>query len=375
MNKPQNNSLNTFIIKFSSPCNLNCTYCYEYNTGDDSWKSKPKFLTEENAIQLNLRLKEYLNDTNHEYLNIIGHGGEPLLMGADKLDLIFGKIVSGIEMKLKIGIQTNGVLVNQKIISVLKKYNVRCGVSLDGNKEHNRHRVNHAGKESYDEALLGYKELSKENLVSGVLCVTDFNNDPIAVVDSLCNLEPLPLQIDFLHPFVNHDNPKGLSKLGFEYKNWVIKAFDHYMNTSRYHQIRVRLFESALFSSLSGKSNSDWFGGPMGKYLVIETDGNYDILDHLKSIGSFGKHFSNLSMNLHQDTLINAYNKIWEVLDLIKMKQVPDLCLDCTHVKSCSGGYYPTRYSSRNNSLNNPSAYCSGLFDFFDHLKYKYANK
>ena len=36
---------NTLIVKFASPCNLNCTYCYEYNTGDDSWKKKPKFIS------------------------------------------------------------------------------------------------------------------------------------------------------------------------------------------------------------------------------------------------------------------------------------------------------------------------------------------
>jgi uncharacterized protein len=375
MLKPNSNSLNTFIVKFASPCNLNCSYCYEYNTGDDSWKSKPKYFSLENAITLNKRLKEYLKFTDHNYLNIIGHGGEPLLMGPEKLDILFENLISGIEDKIKLGIQTNAVLVNEKIITVLKKYNVRCGVSLDGNKEHNKHRVNHAGKSTYDEVLAGYTLLSNNNLVSGILCVTDFNNDPIEVVDSLCMLNPQPTQIDFLHPFVNHDHPKGITKLGLEYQNWVIKAFDYYMDNAKYHHIKIRLFESALFSTLSGKSNSDWFGGPFGKYLVIETDGNYDILDHLKSIGSYGKNFSNLNMNLNTNTLISAYNKIWEVLDLINMKQIPDLCSVCTHVKACSGGYYPTRYSSVNNSLNNPSVYCNGLFAFFNHLKFKYASK
>lgn len=375
MLKPQHNNLNTFIVKFASPCNLNCTYCYEYNTGDDSWKSKPKYFSLENAILLNKRLKEYLVKTEHNYINIIGHGGEPLLMGAEKLNILFENLVSGIQDKIKLGIQTNGVLVNEAIINVLKKYNVRCGVSLDGNKEHNKHRVNHAGKNTYDDVLTGYTLLAKNNLVSGILCVTDFTNDPIDVVDSLCFLDPQPIQIDFLHPFVNHDNPKGINQLGIEYKNWVIKAFDYYMNTKKYHHIKIRLFESALFSTLSGKSNSDWFGGPLGKYLVVETDGNYDILDHLKSIGSYGKKLSNLNMNLNNNTLFSAYEKIWDVLDSINMKQIPDLCKDCTHVKACSGGYYPTRYSSVNNSLNNPSAYCKGLFAFFDHLKLNYANK
>ena len=98
-------------------------------------------------------------------------------------------------------------------------------------------------------------------------------------------------------------------------------------------------------------------------------------MHHLKSIGSYGKKLSNLNMNLNNNTLFSAYEKIWDVLDSINMKQIPDLCKDCTHVKACSGGYYPTRYSSVNNSLNNPSAYCKGLFAFFDHLKLNYANK
>ena len=34
--------INEFIVKVSSRCNLNCTYCYEYNLGDDSWKSMDK---------------------------------------------------------------------------------------------------------------------------------------------------------------------------------------------------------------------------------------------------------------------------------------------------------------------------------------------
>jgi uncharacterized protein len=375
MSIPQINNLNTLIIKFASPCNLNCTYCYEYNTGDDSWKRKPKYFSPEQAELLNARIKEYLKETPHQFINIVGHGGEPLLLGAHKLDVLFNKLVDGIQDKLRLSIQTNAVLVDDQIIAVLKKYNVRCGVSLDGNKNHNRFRVNHAGKNSFDDALEGYKLLAAENLVSGILCVTDFAQDPIEVVDSLCTLDPKPLQIDFLHPFVNHDHPKGFNQLGIEYKNWVIKAFDYYMNKRSYHQIRIRLFESALFSLFSGKSNSDWFGGPLGTYLVIETDGNYDILDHLKSIGSFGKNISDLEMNLSQNSFSQANHKLWQVLQKIDLKQTPDKCSGCKHVNTCSGGYYPTRFSSVNNSLDNPSVYCGGLFEFFNHLKSKYGNQ
>ena len=29
------------VLKIVQPCNLNCTYCYVYNRGNDSWKSRP----------------------------------------------------------------------------------------------------------------------------------------------------------------------------------------------------------------------------------------------------------------------------------------------------------------------------------------------
>ena len=33
--------INEFVIKVASRCNLDCDYCYEYNTGDNTWKSMP----------------------------------------------------------------------------------------------------------------------------------------------------------------------------------------------------------------------------------------------------------------------------------------------------------------------------------------------
>ena len=42
MLEQNNHIIDTVILKVVAPCNLNCSYCYEYNMGDDSWKFKPK---------------------------------------------------------------------------------------------------------------------------------------------------------------------------------------------------------------------------------------------------------------------------------------------------------------------------------------------
>ena len=366
------NYISTLIIKFASPCNLNCTYCYEYNTGDDSWKKKPKYFSNENAKYLNERIKEYLKVAPISKMNLIAHGGEPLLLGADKLNEIFSILKEGIEDNLNFGLQTNAVLVNQDIIEILKIHNVKCGVSIDGNYNHNKFRVFHNGKPSYEDTINGYHLLNENSLVAGILCVVDFETNPKEVLDSLCSLNPK--QLDLLQPFNNHDHILGAEKLGKLFYNWFVKAFDYYMNKPEWHNIQVRIFESALFSILSKKSNSDWFGGPHGNYLVIETDGNYDVLDHLKSIGSFGKTFSNLTMNLASSSLLEANNKIKEIYTKYNIKSPPDSCLNCEFKDQCGGGYYPTRFSSINNSLNNSSVYCTGLFSFFNHLNSKVKN-
>jgi uncharacterized protein len=371
------NYISTLIIKFASPCNLNCTYCYEYNTGDDSWKRKPKFFSNEYAKYLNERIKEYLELVPIQKMNLICHGGEPLLLGAEKLNDIFSIIKDGIEDKINFGMQTNAVLVNENIIEVLKKHNVKCGVSIDGNFHHNKFRVFHNGKSTYEDTIKGYNLLNKNNLVAGILCVVDFETNPEEVLDSLCSLDPR--QLDLLQPFFNHDHPLGTEKLGELFYNWFAKAFEYYMNKPEWHNIQVRIFEAALFSILSKKSNSDWFGGPHGNYLVIETDGNYDILDHLKSIGSFGKQISNLTMNLSNSSLLEANNKIHTIYNKYNIKSPPDSCVNCEIKNQCGGGYYPTRFSSKNNSLNNKSVYCEGLFPFFNKInskinKYGYQN-
>lgn len=361
------NYFNTLVIKFASPCNLNCTYCYEYNTGDDSWKKKPKFFSYELAKVLNKRIKDYLKESSIDKINIIAHGGEPLLLGSERLDNVFSAISEGIEDRLNIGMQTNAVLVNAEIIDVLKKYNVKCGVSIDGNITHNRHRIFHNGKSSYQDTLRGYHLLETHDLLAGILCVVDFETDPIEVLDNLCGLKPK--QLDLLQPFFNHDHALGSENLGKMFYNWFGTAFDYYMKKPEWHAIQVRIFEAALFSSLSNKFNSDWFGGPHGNYLVIESDGNYDILDHLKSIGSYGKKISNLSMNLNDFTLMEANQQIHATYQKFNIKSPPDTCKTCEYEKKCGGGYYPTRYNSENGSLNNQSVYCSGLLKFFKNIK------
>ena len=50
---------NSLVVKVASRCNLNCTYCYVYNMGDESYKKQPKFMSEDVIQSLFLRIKNH----------------------------------------------------------------------------------------------------------------------------------------------------------------------------------------------------------------------------------------------------------------------------------------------------------------------------
>jgi uncharacterized protein len=70
-----------FVIKVASRCNLNCSYCYEYNMGDSSWKKMPKYMEEELFSKTLHRIKSHCDAHQFDNISISLHGGEPLLIG------------------------------------------------------------------------------------------------------------------------------------------------------------------------------------------------------------------------------------------------------------------------------------------------------
>ena len=145
------------VVKIASRCNLNCTYCYEYNQGDDSWKRASKFMSIDTAVKLGKRIQEHIDEHKLTEYNIGLHGGEPLLMSPQKIDELTTTIKNQIDpsVDLYFGMQTNGVLISKEHIKVLKKHNICISVSLDGLKETNdKYRIDLKNRSSWEESLM-----------------------------------------------------------------------------------------------------------------------------------------------------------------------------------------------------------------------------
>ena len=368
--------LDTLIVKFASPCNLACTYCYEYALGDETWRQKPKQITEKTIHALTARIVEYGETTGTKEINIVAHGGEPLLLGHDKLDKIFSMIRSeSAPVNIRFSLQTNGILLSPKISKLLARHEVTVGVSLDGGETHNKRRVDHKGRSTYDRVISGIQNLALTPgaRFGGILCVIDLQHDPNEIINQLCSLNPT--SIDLLQPFISHDFAADKRvEIANNFGDWMCRAMHAWISEPKFSKIRIRVLEDALKASITRKPTTDWFGPRNISYLVIETDGNYDLLDQLKAIGPTSSLIRYLGRNLYDCSLDEATGLARRLLAEFEGDKLPDDCEKCRWNDVCAGGHLPARYSEVK-KFNNRSVYCEGIFAIFEYAHQKMSNQ
>src|ERR1700739_3045239 len=74
-----------FILKVHSRCNLSCSYCYVYEMADQAWRHMPKRMSRGGAQTAVHAITEQAREQSLASVDIIFHGGEPLLAGAEWL--------------------------------------------------------------------------------------------------------------------------------------------------------------------------------------------------------------------------------------------------------------------------------------------------
>ncbi len=361
----------TYILKVASRCNLNCSYCFVYNKGDEKWRTQPKFMSQEVISKTCKRIIEHCIAHGQDEVHFILHGGEPLLGGIDYLKKTVETIRRELEngediIRYRISIQSNGLLFTEEIGDFLLEEEISIGISIDGPPEVNdRSRVYHNGKGSTRDLELKLDLLSAppyNKIFAGFLVVIDLDTDPIEVFDYLRAFNPWSM--DFLLPYDNWDRrPKG--KEDFDstpYADWLIKLYDYWINTNS--GIHVKSFDSYMKVILGGHSTLESIGLSPVDIVVIESNGNIEAVDSLKA--SFDG-ATDLGLNIYKNTIDDAMHHANVRMRLEGAKHLCNACQDCYVVDFCGSGYIPNRYSSKN-MYNNPSIYCKDLEKIINHI-------
>ncbi len=107
------------LVKPTHQCNMRCKYCFAEKYGYDN-----------SLLDIDY-LKKYLSllSQKFQFINLVWHGGEPLMVPLDFYDEIYD-YCSEMDTKFIYSLQTNGVLLNQENIDLLKMNGMFPGAVL-----------------------------------------------------------------------------------------------------------------------------------------------------------------------------------------------------------------------------------------------------
>lgn len=359
--------LSQIVLKVHSRCDLACDHCYVYEAADQSWRGRPMIVSDEVTTQAARRIADHAAAHALPAVQVILHGGEPLLAGPARLRRIITTLRSAMDgvCDLDLRIHTNGVLLNERFCALFAEQQVKVGISIDGDRAANdRHRRYADGRSSYDQVIRAIGLLRTRrfrDLYAGLLCTIDVANDPLLVYESLMDLRPP--RIDFLLPHATWDSPPPRpSATDTGYANWLIKIFDRWLADGC--PSRIRTFDSILSTLRGGESYTEALGLDPAGLVVIETDGSYEQVDSLKAAFD-GAPETGTDVFRHSLDTVAAHPGIQA-----RQQGAAGLCQTCQEcpvVASCGGGLYPHRYRS-GNGFANPSVYCTDLLGLISHI-------
>jgi uncharacterized protein len=355
-----------FIVKLHGRCNLACDYCYVYTMADQRWRSRPRAMSPQIVNHTVARVAEHARAHRLDEVELIIHGGEPLLAGVDAIGHLVRAMRSTVPAQVLATVQTNATLLNREFLELFRQLNIRVGVSLDGAAAANdRHRVRRDGAGTYHavrRALLALGSAEYEGLFAGLLCTVDLANDPVGTYEAL--LEFMPPIVDFLLPHGNWTSPPPGLPGASPYADWLIAVFDRWYSAPR-KETRVRFFEEVINVVLGGQSRVEGVGLSPVAMIVVETDGMIEQADVLASAydgaAATGLHVARDSFD--------AALRLPDVLTRqAGLAGLPAACHGCDQRAVCGGGLSAHRFRA-DAGFDNPSVYCSDLYRLISHVR------
>lgn len=356
------------ILKVASRCNLNCSYCFIYNKGDSTWKSRPSLMSDEIFEAALVRFRRHCQAAGQKRVSISFHGGEPCLLDPARFDAWCLKARQILQDVATVGlaIQTNGTLLNDNWAAAFRKHDVRVGVSLDGPREYNdASRVDHLGRGSYNQVRRGLDALARAGVPYGLLAVIPLGADPLAVhrhfLSLGCDL------ITYAFPHFTHDTIAPVRRLYGETPcaDFLIPIFDDWWAGGG---LDVRIGDLWNMSRLimGGRSQIETLGNEAPRYVFVESDGDMEGLDNLR-ICAEGM------ARIHLNVLTSDFAEILDTEAMHKKAifqgmELPSGCRTCPERDTCAGGYLPHRFSQAR-GFDNPSVWCADLLKLFTHLR------
>jgi len=326
--------------------------------GDDSWRNMPKRMSPATDLAVAEELAALQRSQGRPF-SVVLHGGEPLLLGASRLQGMLRRLRQALGPGCGISIQTNGVLISEPILDICADQNVTLSVSLDGPAEvHDRFRVDLRDRATHASVVKGIEALKRHpagaHLFSGVLAVVDPRSSAEDVYAYFKGFG-VP-SVDFLYRDGNHtDLPHGkTSPSSTEYGRWITTILDLYVADPE--PFRIRVLDDMMKLLLGGVGVKEGVGLTDYGILVIDTDGSVKKNDTLKSSPLGDSFDSAWKTGVHSLADIAA-SPAFQSYHLAQ-RPTSTICLECALLKVCGGGMLTHRFK-HGSGYDNPTVFCA----------------
>jgi uncharacterized protein len=353
-----------FVLKMHSRCNLSCRYCYLYTMSDQRWKHRPPAMPHHTIDVTAARIAEHVRVHDLSRIDVVLHGGEPLLAGPGTLRHAVEAVRSEVRKAtdVRFSVQTNATLLNRHHLELFDELGVGVGVSLDGDAvSHDRNRAGpHGG--SHARVIRGLNELIRpefRHLFKGLLCVIDLEQPPLSAYTALLAFRP-PV-IDLLLPHSTWSSPPTGPRGA--YADWLIPIFDRWFGALM-RQTRIRLFEEIINVLLGGESAVEGIGTTPSGMIVVETDGGIEQSDILAATYEGA---ADLGLDVFHDDFDSALQHPSTIERQLGVRGIPSPCRPCRWAESCGGGQYAHRHQA-GSGFDHRSVYCTDLDRLFQHI-------
>lgn len=339
-----------FMIIPTMACQASCKYCFAKKYGDIMGVA-----TLDAALDFIERIAP-----PEDKLQIVFHGGEPLLAGVAFYEYALPHIKRRFGARLRLSIQSNLWALNgsegDRLTELLLLYNVSVGTSLDGPREM---CDSQRGAGYYDKTTAAIEKLRQHGISVGKICTFGkYHADQAGRV--FAEAEG-PYSIHGAIPTLGDVCCSDETSMTVNVEQMTRILFDSYEAYRKDSaHARVSSVDSMARACFKGEGGLCTFKHCLGHFAAIAPDGTVYSCQRFNGCDGFS--LGSVNDGLTEDEILNspAYHRLKSKQDGMK-----SACGECAHFQYCKGGCLYSAFAG--NTDKDP--YCEAYKAVFDRLK------
>ena len=325
-------SIRLMVMHLTDFCNLRCKYCFiEGGQPFDYCRKTMTVDTAKAAVDKFVQILRNNGNLNNKP-TIVFYGGEPLSNFETLKEVLayLSQIEEEIAIQFDKVIITNGTLIDEEMIPILKKYNILISVSMDGRKEvHDENRLDLSGNGSFDKVLAGIKLLKSNGLEPSISCVMAQNaiNECIDTIRFI--VEELGVKgVGFNHvsiiPGLNFYDAEYEEKFAdsiLKVQEYIQKHYEGVYERRMGHKVNMYIDKMLVRADCTG----------CGEQISVSPDGMIGVCQgYMGSRKTFNNSVFDQNYLPENDPVFQE----WSMRSPLNIQK----CLECSALATCGGG-------------------------------------